>query len=87
LDGAAETVAMALGTILYAAAWACLNGPRLRAEAEQRMAVEVEAESRDACRRLGMPPEDQGYTACATELGRVRFQHEDRAARRSAGFR
>lgn len=87
LDDAAHAAAVVLGTILYAAAaWAFMNGPRLHAEAEQRMAAEVEAESRDSCRRLGMPPGGDRYAACAVELSRVRQQHEDRAARRSAGL-
>ena len=87
LDEAAHLIAMALGTVLYAAAaWAFLNAPRLHAEADQRVAAEVEAENRDACRRLGMPFGGDQYTACALELSRVRQQHEDRAARRSAGL-
>ena len=87
LDGAVHLIAMALGTVLYAAAaWAYLNAPRLHAEADQRMAAEVEAENRDACRRLGMPFGGDRYTACAVELSRVRHQQEDRAARRSAGL-
>ncbi len=87
LDEAAYLVAMALGTVLYAAAaWAFLNAPRLHAEADERIAAEVEAENRDACQRLGMPFGGDRYTACAVELSRVRDQHEDRAARRSAGL-
>jgi hypothetical protein len=50
------------------------------------MAAEVEAENRDACQRLGMPFGGDRYATCAVELSRVRHQHEDRAARRSAGL-
>ena len=87
LDEAVHAVALALGVYLFAAAgWAYVNGPRLRAEAEERMAGEAEAESRDACQRLGMPPGSVRYAACAVELSRARQQHEDRLARRSAGL-
>ncbi len=87
LDEAVHHIAIAAGTVLWAAAaWAFLNAPRLHAAADQRMAAEVEAENRDACQRLGMPFGGDGYTACAVELSRVRHRHEDRAARRSAGL-
>lgn len=86
LDAAMHVAGLALGTILYAAAaWAFMNGPRFHTEAERRMAVEVEAENRDACGRLGMPPGGERYIACARELGRVRDQHADRVARNAAG--
>ena len=87
LDEAVHATALALGTFLWAAAaWAFLSGPSRHAEADLRVAAEVEAENRDACQRLGMPAGGARYMACAVELGRVRHQHEDRAARRAAGL-
>jgi hypothetical protein len=50
------------------------------------MAAEIEAENRDSCQRLGMPPGSDLYNGCAVELSRVRDQHADRAARRAAGL-
>jgi hypothetical protein len=69
-----------------AVAWAFLNGPRLYAEAEFQTAVEVEAENRDVCRRLGTPSGNDPYPACASELDWVRRQHERRVLAREAGF-
>lgn len=87
LDEAVHHIAMAAGTVLWAAAaWAFLSGPSRHAEAEQRVAVEVEAENEDACQRLGMPAGGARYTTGAVELSRVRHQHEDRASRRAAGL-
>ena len=75
-----------LASAFAAAGWAFVDGPRAHAEAEGRMAAEAEAENRDACQRLGMPPGGDRYAACAAELSRARQQHEDRLGRRSAGF-
>ena len=87
LDEAVNAAAMVVGTALYvAAAWASINAPRLHAEAEQYMAAEIEAENRDSCQRLGMPPGSGLYNGCAVELSRVRDQHAGRAARRAAGL-
>jgi hypothetical protein len=77
---------MALGTLwLGIVAWAMLNGTGFYAEAEQQMAVEVEAESHAVCQQLGIPFGGIRYSACASALNAVRQQHEWRLARRSAG--
>jgi hypothetical protein len=60
LDEAVHHIAMAAGTVLWAAAaWAFLSGPSRHAEAEQRVAVEVEAENEGA-RRASSERRDRG---------------------------
>jgi hypothetical protein len=82
-----ESGAIALGAVvLVAVGWAVANGSRLYADAEQQMAVEVTAENRDVCQRLGAPSTGSGSGDCAQELDRVRQRHEERVARRSAGL-
>jgi hypothetical protein len=77
---------LALGVLWFAAAgWAYLNGPRLRAEAEQRTAEEAEAESRTVCGRLGMAFGTERYSPCASELNWVRRQEQERREREAGG--
>ena len=82
-----RTSLMALATFWAAAVgWAMMNGPRLHAEAQNQTAMQIEAENRSICQRLGMPSGSDRYSACAGELNGVRQRHEDRVAGRSAGF-
>src|SRR5690349_10258874 len=82
-----EIGAIAMGTVvLVGLGFAVVNAPRVYADAEQQAAAEIAAENREVCQRLGAPSIDRGVSDCAQELDRVRQRHEDRIAKRSAGF-
>jgi hypothetical protein len=52
-----------------------VNGPQIRAAAEEREAQIVEAEDKAFCSTFGIGPETARYAQCASELGQIRARH------------
>jgi hypothetical protein len=58
--------------------YSVINGPRVRAEAEKRIAQEIALENETVCDKLGIPAGSRDFAICAGELVQVRQRHEVR---------
>jgi hypothetical protein len=86
-----NTIACALAVlggiaVIYVIPSAILNGPRLRAAAEQARASEIAAEDRQLCDGVGLTSNTAAFSDCIRGLRQIRQKQDERWRRDTEGF-
>ncbi|MBR0696927.1 hypothetical protein [Bradyrhizobium lablabi] len=76
------TVGVAVSAL---AVHALIEAPAMRRTAERLRAEQIQQEDREYCTKFQMPPGNENFAACVTDLAEIRRRQRERSAAETAG--